>query len=92
MKIFHIDRDYNKTLEQQKKELKSQYLNFQYLWTDNATGNAKIHFMSEGKLVETKETVTSQGITLTSADGYSVDYKINSHGSLVDEWEDNDKW
>lgn len=49
MKIFHIDRDYNKTLEQQKKELKSQYLDFKYLWTDGAHGDAKIHFMAEGK-------------------------------------------
>lgn len=49
MKIFHIDRDYNKTLEQQKKELKSQYLDFKYLWTDGAHGDAKIHFMAAGK-------------------------------------------
>lgn len=45
MEIYHIPRDYNKTLEQQKKELKSQYTNFQYLMTDRN----KIHFMAEGK-------------------------------------------
>ena len=49
MKIFHLDRDYSKTLEQQKKELKAQYEGFQYLWTDGATGNAKIHFIAEKK-------------------------------------------
>ena len=54
MKIFHIDRDYNKTLEQQKKELKAQYKGFQYLWADGATGNSKIHFMAEEKKEENK--------------------------------------
>lgn len=47
MKIFHVDRDYSKTLEQQKKELKAKYIGFKYLWTDGATGNPKIHFMAE---------------------------------------------
>lgn len=55
MKIFHIDRDYNKTLEQQKKELKSQYKNFQYLWTDRAIGHVKIHFMAEEQEKEDNE-------------------------------------
>lgn len=48
-KIFHIDRDYSKSLGQQKKELKSEYADFQYLFADGATGNPKIHFMSTGK-------------------------------------------
>lgn len=47
MKIFHIDRDYSVSLEEQKKQLKRDYVNFQYLFTDAATGNAKIHFMAE---------------------------------------------
>lgn len=46
-KVFHIDRDYDKSLEQQKKELKSKYSNFEYLWTDKAHGNAKIHFIAD---------------------------------------------
>lgn len=50
MKIFHVFRDYTKTLEQQKKELKAQYEGFQYLDCDGAFGrNPKIHFMAEGK-------------------------------------------
>lgn len=54
MKIFHVDRDYNKTLEQQKKELKEQYTNFQYLFADGATGNAKIHFIAEERKEDKK--------------------------------------
>lgn len=49
VRIFHIDRDYSKSLEQQKKELKRDYADFQYLFADGATGNPKIHFMSTGK-------------------------------------------
>ena len=55
MKIFHIDRDYSKPLEQQKKELKSEYDEFKYLWTDGANGHAKIHFMAEGTKGEDKD-------------------------------------
>lgn len=48
MKIYHIDRDYAKSLEQQKKELKAKYPGFTYLYTDNGgTYNPKIHFMAE---------------------------------------------
>lgn len=56
MKIFHIPRDYSKKLEEQKKELKSQYADFQYLNCDGAFGKEpKIHFMSTGKKEETNE-------------------------------------
>lgn len=44
MKIYHIDRDYKKTLAAQKKELEKIYKNFQYLWSDGR----KIHFIAEG--------------------------------------------
>lgn len=54
-KIYHIDRDYSKPLEQQKKELKSLYRDFDYLWTDKATGSAKIHFVASGKKGEDDE-------------------------------------
>lgn len=48
VKIYHIDRDYAKSLEQQKKELKARYPGFTYLYTDNGgTYNPKIHFMAE---------------------------------------------
>lgn len=47
MKIYHVDRDLNKTLEEQKKELKSQYNDFEYLFADNAYPR-KIHFMASG--------------------------------------------
>lgn len=33
MKIYHIERDYNKPLSQQKKELAKEYTNFNYLYT-----------------------------------------------------------
>lgn len=47
MKIYHIDRDYAKSLEQQKKELKAKYPGFTYLYTDNGgTCSPKIHFMA----------------------------------------------
>lgn len=48
LNIYHIDRDYSKSLEQQKKELKEQYADFAYLFADGATGNPKIHFMATG--------------------------------------------
>ena len=54
VKIFHIDRDYSKSLEQQKKELKRDYADFQYLFADGANGNPKIHFMSSGLKSEGK--------------------------------------
>lgn len=48
VKIYHIPRDYSKSLEAQKKELENKYKNgWQYLWTDSSTGNAKIHFFAE---------------------------------------------
>ena len=43
MKVYHIERDFNKTLSQQKKELERQYKNFQYLHCDGR----KIHFIAE---------------------------------------------
>ena len=43
MKIYHIDRDFSKTLAEQKKELEKQYKGFQYLHSDGK----KIHFMAE---------------------------------------------
>ena len=43
MKIYHIDRDFNKTLKQQKRELAKQYKNFEYMFSDGR----KIHFMAE---------------------------------------------
>ena len=43
MKVYHIDRDYTKTLEQQKKELAKKYNNFQYLFC----GSHKIHFIAD---------------------------------------------
>lgn len=43
MKIYHVDRDFSKTLSQQKKEIEKQYTNFQYLWSDGR----KIHFMAD---------------------------------------------
>ena len=49
MKIYHVDRDYSKSLEKQKKELKEQYKGFNYLYADPANGNPKIHFMAEGE-------------------------------------------
>ena len=48
MKIFHVDRDHSKSLDKQKKELKAKYADFEYLFSDGASGNAKIHFMSTG--------------------------------------------
>lgn len=50
VKIYHIPRDYSKTLDQQKRELKYEYKDFQYLYTDQALGGEpKIHFMAEEK-------------------------------------------
>ena len=43
MKIYHIDRDLNKPLAQQKKELEKQYNGFHYLYSDGK----KIHFAAE---------------------------------------------
>ena len=43
MNIYHIERNFDKTLSQQKKELEKQYVNFQYLWSDGR----KIHFMAD---------------------------------------------
>ena len=43
MKIYHVDRDLNKTLNEQKKELAKQYDGFIYLSSDGM----KIHFMAE---------------------------------------------
>lgn len=45
MKVYHIERDYKKTLNQQKKELAKAYTNFNYLWSDGK----KIHFAAEDK-------------------------------------------
>ena len=56
--IYHIDRDLNKTLEQQKKELKKEYGSkghYEYLFSDGR----KIHIMAEKgeskSLVDTQE-------------------------------------
>ena len=43
MKIYHIDRDFNKTLAQQKKDLAKQYKKFKYMFSDGR----KIHFIAE---------------------------------------------
>ena len=43
MKIYHIDRDFSKTLTEQKKELEKQYNGFVYLHSDGQ----KIHFIAE---------------------------------------------
>ena len=43
MKIYHIERDLNKPLAQQKKELAKQYKGFIYLSSDGM----KVHFMAE---------------------------------------------
>lgn len=48
-KIYHIERDYTKTLQKQKKELEKQYINFEYLFADAANGHGKIHFIADGK-------------------------------------------
>ena len=45
MKIFHVDRELDKPLEQQKKELEAQYKDFYYFHSDGR----QIHFMSSGK-------------------------------------------
>lgn len=55
MKIFHVDRDYSKSIEQQKRELKSQYADFSYLFADHANGNAKVHFVASGRIEEVEE-------------------------------------
>lgn len=43
MKIYHIERDYNITAAQQKKQLEKQYTNFNYLFSDRH----KIHFAAD---------------------------------------------
>lgn len=45
----------------------------------------------EKKVVKTTETIDKDGLTLTSEDGYSVTYKFNENGRLVDEW-DMESW
>lgn len=57
LKIYHIDRDLNKTLEQQKKELKKEYSrtgHYEYLFSDGK----KIHIMVEKD--DSKSLVTTQ--------------------------------
>jgi hypothetical protein len=44
MRIYHIDRDYNISLKEQKKQLEREYKDFQYLYADRG----KIHFIAEG--------------------------------------------
>lgn len=48
MKIYHIERDYKKTLKEQKKDLEKQYTNFNYLFTDRN----KLHFIADEKTQE----------------------------------------
>lgn len=43
MKIYHIDRDFNKTLAEQKKELAEQYKGFTYL----TSNGRKVTFIAE---------------------------------------------
>lgn len=43
MKVYHIERDYNLTAAQQKKQLEKQYINFNYLYADRN----KIHFAAD---------------------------------------------
>lgn len=43
MKIYHIERDFDKTLKKQVEELEKQYQNFRYLHSDGR----KIHFMAD---------------------------------------------
>ena len=45
MKIYHIERDYNISLKEQKKQLEREYKGFQYLYADRG----KMHFIAEGK-------------------------------------------
>ena len=45
MLIEHVERDYNKPLEQQKKELEREYKDLTYLFSDGQ----KIHFATSGK-------------------------------------------
>lgn len=42
MKIYHIDRDFTKTLTQQKKEILKQYTNVQYISSDGR----KVHIIA----------------------------------------------
>ena len=49
IKIYHVPRDYTKLLDAQIKELKKEYKGFEYLWTDGAHGDAKIHFVEDEK-------------------------------------------
>ena len=43
MKVYHVERDFNKSLSKQKKELEKQYKNFHYLNSDGR----KIHFIAD---------------------------------------------
>lgn len=45
MRIYHIERDYNLTLKEQKKQLAEKYAGFNYLFSDGR----KLHFMAEGE-------------------------------------------
>ena len=41
-KIFHVKRDRNMTLKEQKKQLEKDYINFEYLFSDGR----KVHFIA----------------------------------------------
>lgn len=43
MKIYHVERDFSKTLSEQKEELKKKHKNFQYL----TSNGKKITFIAE---------------------------------------------
>lgn len=48
IKAYHIPRDYTKSLEQQKAELKKKYCRgWEYLWADKPCGDPRIHFFAE---------------------------------------------
>lgn len=41
-KIFHVDRNKDITLKEQKKQLEKDYINFEYLFSDGR----KVHFVA----------------------------------------------
>ena len=43
LKFYHIDRDYTKSLYQLKREIRQQYRNVKYIYSDGR----KIHFIAE---------------------------------------------
>ena len=54
-KFYHIDRNPEKPLKTQLKELEKQYINFNYMFTDANGINRKIHFLADGIQEAAKE-------------------------------------